>query len=93
MLRENVGWSVPVAGEFPVAIGTSLSGTENLGMLETKLDSLELERLGLVRYSIPDRQSEDRFLGITGENAVSCMFLSDMGGSWREVVVGGMIFS
>jgi len=43
-------------------------------MLETKLDSLELERLGLVRYSIPDRQSEDRFLGITGENAVSCMF-------------------
>ena len=50
------------------------SGTENLGMLETKLESLELERFGLVRYSIPDRQREGRFLGITGEKAVSCMF-------------------
>ena len=50
------------------------SGTENLGMLETKLESLELERFGLVRYSIPDRQRECRFLGITGEKAVSCMF-------------------
>lgn len=41
-------------------------------MLDTKLDSLEEERAGLVRYSIPERHREGLFRGITGEKAVNC---------------------